>query len=97
MANKYPISTEYFCANCEEEVTGFPAGCRILSGRPLCLRCTQIGVDEGWGQPQNLEPETRLYASSSKPGIMILGFFVAVLIVVIGTVLVLITGPDKSR
>lgn len=97
MANKYPTSTEYFCGNCEDEVIGFPAGCRILSGRPLCLRCTQIGIDEGWAQPQNLEPETRIYESSRKPGIMVMGFFITVLIVVIGAVLMLMTGPDKNR
>lgn len=97
MANKYPTSTEYFCGNCEDEVNGFPAGIRILSGRPLCHRCTQIGIEEGWGQPQQLEPETRIYESKSKPGIMLMGFFMAVLILVVGAVLMLMTGPDKNK
>lgn len=97
MANKYPTSTEYFCGNCEDEVIGFPAGCRILSGRPLCFRCTQIGIEEGWGQPQQLEPETRICQSNRKPGIMVMGFFMAVLILVVGAVLMLLTGSSKNR
>jgi hypothetical protein len=97
MANKYPTSTEYFCGNCEDEVNGLPVGCRILSGRPLCLRCTQIGIEEGWAEPQKLEPETRIYESGRKPGIMVMGFFMTVLILVIGAVLLLVAGPARNR
>ncbi len=96
MASKYPISTEYFCANCEDEVTGFPAGCRILSGRPLCHRCTQIGIEEGWGQPQNQEPEKRIFESKRKPGIIVLGFFMAVVILILGVAMMILV-PDRNR
>lgn len=97
MANRYPISTVYFCGNCEEEVTGFPAGSRIISGRPLCLRCTQIGIEEGWAQPQNSESQKRIYDSSYKPGIIVIGFFITVLLLIIGAVLLVITEMDKNR
>lgn len=84
MANKYPISAEYFCGNCEDEVSGMPVGLRIPSRRPLCQRCTEIGLQEGWAEEQTLEPDKRVsFPSSRKPGIIILAFFVAVLCFVI--------------
>lgn len=97
MENKYRIGSEYFCSNCEEEVNGLPAGSRIFSRRPLCLRCTQIGIQEGWGEAQKLEPDTRIYDSRHKPGIMVLGFFMTVLILVVGAFLLLISGPVKAK
>jgi hypothetical protein len=72
MGNRYPISTVYFCGNCEEEVAGLPAGSRILSGRPLCIRCTQIGVEEGWASFDNLSPDERISMVPRKPGAILL-------------------------
>lgn len=72
MRNRYPINTEYFCGNCEEEFTGLPVGSRILSGRPLCIRCTQIGVEEGWASFQNLTPDERIRMVPKKPGAILL-------------------------
>ncbi len=84
MWNSIPFETIYFCANCEEEVNGMPAGSRIHSGRPLCLRCTHIGLEEGWAQSQEQStPEKRLFQPSRKLGIMVLAFFVGVLGLVI--------------
>lgn len=68
MGNRYPISTDYFCSNCEEEVQGFPVGERIPSGRPLCLRCTHIGMEEGWAASQDLQPDERIQAPQAKMG-----------------------------
>ena len=67
MENQVPYSTAFFCAHCEDEFVGTAPGQRILSGRPLCLRCTDIGESEGWGHrnswappaPQPLEEKPR--------------------------------------
>lgn len=72
MGNQVPFSTIYFCGNCEEEVVGLPAGSRIYSGRPLCVRCTHIGETEGWGRSNATSPETRIYEPTSKQGIILL-------------------------
>lgn len=77
MGNRIPFSTVYFCGNCEEEVVGMPAGTRVVSRRPLCFRCTQIGEEEGWGKA-NLPPESpRLYTAPSKRGILTILFMMA--------------------
>jgi len=70
------FETVYFCANCEEEISGMPAGSRIHSGRPLCLRCTHIGLEEGWAQSQEQCTGSRKesYSGRSKQGIMALAF-----------------------
>jgi hypothetical protein len=84
MGNRYPISTEYFCGNCEDEVYGDPVGFRIPSKRPLCHRCTEIGLEEGWAEELVYDSGRRVsFPSSRKPGIIILAFFVAVLCFVI--------------
>lgn len=97
MGNRYPVNTEYFCGNCEEEVNGLPAGCRIHSGRPLCYRCTQIGVEEGWAEEQVLQADKRVYESTRKPGIMVLAFFVAVLAVVFAITMFAVVGWNRDK
>lgn len=77
MGNQVPFSTIYFCGNCEEEVVGLPAGSRIYSGRPLCLRCAQIGEEEGWGKSNTPAQDTHVYASTSKRGIVLLVIMMA--------------------
>lgn len=72
MGNRYPISTIYFCGNCEDEVVGLPAGSRIASGRPLCLRCAQIGEEEGWGMSNIPTLDTCVYEPTRKRGIILL-------------------------
>jgi hypothetical protein len=72
MGNRYPISTIYFCGNCEEEVVGLPVGTRFGSGRPLCLRCTQIGVEEGWASFQKIERDERIYTPRRTIGAILL-------------------------
>lgn len=72
MENRVPFSTVYFCGNCEEEVVGLPAGSRVASGRPLCLRCTQIGEQEGWAAANNPLKDSRIYEASNKRGIILL-------------------------
>jgi hypothetical protein len=68
-----------------------PAGSRVHAGRPLCLRCTQIGLQEGWAQSQEQMASDRLlYTTTRKPGIMVLAFFVSVLGFVIWATLMLI-------
>lgn len=52
---RFEIGFSYFCGNCEEELNSMPWGFRLASGRPLCLRCTHIGVEEGWGRSCGLE------------------------------------------
>lgn len=79
MWNRHPVNTAYFCGNCEDEVSGLPSGTRVYSGRPLCFRCTQIGVEEGWAREQVLEPDKRIYETSRKPGIIVLLLFASVL------------------
>jgi hypothetical protein len=76
MGNRVPFSTIYFCGNCEEEVVGMPAGARKASGRPLCLRCTQIGEQEGWAASNIPAPETRVYETTSKRGIILVLFMI---------------------
>lgn len=88
MWNRIPFETVYFCANCEEEVVGLRAGYRIHSGRPLCLRCTHIGLEEGWAQSQEQSaPKKRVYETSRKLGIIVLTFFVGALGLVIWSTL----------
>lgn len=74
---KVPFSTIYFCGNCEEEVVGMPAGSRVASGRPLCLRCTQIGEQEGWAAANSVPPTTRVYESTGKQGIILVLIMIA--------------------
>lgn len=91
MWNRIPFDTVYFCGNCEEEVSGLPVGARIHSGRPLCLRCTNIGLEEGWAESQERLPSyKRIYTTSRKPGIIVLAFFVGVLGFVIWATLTVI-------
>lgn len=91
MWNPIPFDTIYFCANCEDEVSGLPAGSRVYSGRPLCMRCTQIGLEEGWAQSQEQSsPDKRIYTTTSKPGIIVIAFFIAVLSLVIWAALTML-------
>jgi len=84
MPSRIPFETVYFCGNCEEEITGMPAGSRIHSGRPLCLRCTHIGLEEGWAQSQEQCCTDKLvYPAQSKQGIMVIAFFASVVGLVI--------------
>lgn len=71
---RIPFSTVYFCGNCEEEVVGLPAGARVPSGRPLCLRCTEIGEQEGWGAPNRQNDSPKLLEGNSKRGIIAILF-----------------------
>jgi hypothetical protein len=93
MENRVPYSTVYFCGNCEEEVVGMPAGARKASGRPLCLRCTHIGEQEGWAA-SNYQAETpRIYESTSKRGIIL----VLIMIVLAGLAIFVANALDGSR
>lgn len=96
MGNRYPISTEYFCSNCEDEVTGLPVGARCGSRRPLCLRCTQIGIEEGWADSQEPEPEKRIYSPRRTMG----GFLILALLFFSGLALfaaMAVFGPHGRR
>ncbi len=73
--SRFQASTVYFCGNCEDELVGLPSGSRVHSGRPLCGRCTEIGVAEGWGASN---PTVRIHDGSSKHGITLLLFMLAV-------------------
>lgn len=85
MENQVPFSTVFFCGHCEEEVIGMPAGSRIASGRPLCLRCTQIGEEEGWGTSNHTPEESSriYYETTGRRGIVALLFMAIVTVVVI--------------
>jgi hypothetical protein len=72
MESRIPFSTVYFCGNCEEEVVGMPAGARVASGRPLCLRCTQIGEQEGWAAANKPSSDTRVYETTGSRGIILI-------------------------
>lgn len=96
MGNRYPISTEYFCGNCEEEVQGLPVGVRCGSGRPLCQRCTNIGVEEGWADFQEPKVDERIQAPHRKMG----GFMLLILLFFTGIALfaaMAVFGPHERR
>lgn len=84
--NRIPLGTIFFCGHCEEEIVGMPAGERVVSGRPLCLRCAHIGKEEGWGKIHEGSDAPGLY-EAPKRGLLLLLF----LMVVSGAALFVIT------
>lgn len=98
MPNRIPFETVYFCGNCEDEVSGMPAGSRIYSGRPLCLRCTYIGLEEGWAESQEqAPPDKRICSPTHKPGMIILGFFLLAIVAFISCVTVFFLQVTGGR
>lgn len=95
--NRIPHSTIYFCGNCEDEVTGSPAGARIPDCRPLCERCTLLGIDEGWAMadPAKRE-EKRFYEAGVRPQAFLLVAFIVITALIVGAVMLLISPPRRG-
>jgi hypothetical protein len=75
---RFEIGFSYFCGNCEEELDGVPAGIRKVSGRPLCLRCSQIGEQEGWGK-STIVAAQKYEVATKKRGIVLILLLMAAL------------------
>lgn len=95
MENRVPFSTFYFCANCEEEVVGMPAGSRIASGRPLCLRCTEIGEQEGWGTPNSNKGDQKINEETKKGGFLLIVFMMAVVAIMLFAINIIWNGKSQ--
>lgn len=67
----------YFCGNCENELRGYPFGCRIGDRRPLCGRCTKEAVRQGVAE--------RLQDEEGMGRKVVLLFCICILLFIIGT------------
>ena len=66
----------YICRNCEDEFDNFPEGERLSDHLPLCLRCTELGVEEGVAMRYGGHPDQ--VAATHNGGIAKIGIFVII-------------------
>lgn len=90
-----PSSTVYFCGYCEDEVVGQPAGARLPDQRPLCSRCTGIGLKEGWAMAEAAPYGERIYQAGFRPSALLLVLAIVMMAAVTAAAMLLLGNRQK--